>query len=205
MRGSASPMIFTPEERRAGLALLALVALGQLLACYEARRRERPDRELSEWLNRLAAAHSDSTPGASDTLSSARAAAALSEPPRRTPEAEGEKSRTAEVRGRASTEPRAARTKVRSRAEAPPGILEGGRLRINEADAAALEALPGVGPSLAARILAARERRPFRRAEDLLDVSGIGEKKLAQLRPWLDFGASRKGIAPDSAAARLGR
>lgn len=59
----------------------------------------------------------------------------------------------------------------------------GGRLNINTADAAALETLPGVGPALAQRIVAYREAHgPFTAVEDLLNVPGIGEKKLAQLR-----------------------
>jgi competence protein ComEA len=57
------------------------------------------------------------------------------------------------------------------------------RIRINDADTASLESLPGVGPVLAEAILAHRaEYGPFRSAEDLLDVPGIGEQKLASLR-----------------------
>jgi competence protein ComEA len=55
---------------------------------------------------------------------------------------------------------------------------------INTADAAALDALPGVGPATAAAILAQRQAvGGFRSVEDLLEVRGIGEAKLAQLRP----------------------
>lgn len=58
-----------------------------------------------------------------------------------------------------------------------------GRIRLNLATAGELEQLPGVGPVLAERIVAHREESgPFRRVEDLLDVSGIGEAKLAALR-----------------------
>ncbi|HSJ71853.1 MAG TPA: ComEA family DNA-binding protein [Acidimicrobiia bacterium] len=54
---------------------------------------------------------------------------------------------------------------------------------INTATASELEALPGVGPVLAERIVAFRtERGPFSSVEDLLDVPGIGEAKLAQMR-----------------------
>jgi competence protein ComEA len=60
----------------------------------------------------------------------------------------------------------------------------GGRgVDLNEATATALEGLPGVGPVLAARILAYRdEHGPFDTVEDLLDVPGIGEAKLAAMR-----------------------
>ncbi|MDX1449619.1 MAG: ComEA family DNA-binding protein [Acidimicrobiia bacterium] len=62
----------------------------------------------------------------------------------------------------------------------------GGMLAVNRADAAALEALPGVGPVLAARIVSHREAHgPYRTPEDLLDVSGIGESILARLRPHI--------------------
>ena len=37
--------------------------------------------------------------------------------------------------------------------------------------------IPGIGPVMAARIIAAR---PFRSADDLKKVSGIGEKKYTQ-------------------------
>lgn len=46
-----------------------------------------------------------------------------------------------------------------------------------------LETLPGVGPVLAERIVSFREHNgPFDRIEDLLEVPGIGEAKLAALR-----------------------
>lgn len=61
------------------------------------------------------------------------------------------------------------------------GAAEG--IDLNRATASQLESLPGVGPVLAARIEAYREAHgPFRSVEDLLDVPGIGEAKLAQLR-----------------------
>lgn len=54
---------------------------------------------------------------------------------------------------------------------------------LNSADQAALETLPGIGPSLAGRILAWREEHGrFGSVEDLLDVSGIGDGRFADLR-----------------------
>jgi competence protein ComEA len=79
--------------------------------------------------------------------------------------------------GPAADAPRAAR---RSRAEAPAVV------NVNTADAALLERLPGVGPALAARILAyRREHGPFRRVEDVEQVRGIGPRTLARMRPYL--------------------
>ncbi len=63
----------------------------------------------------------------------------------------------------------------------------GGKVRLNSATAAALEALPGVGPVTAERIVAHREQHgPFASVEDLLDVPGIGEGKLAALRDLVE-------------------
>jgi competence protein ComEA len=54
-------------------------------------------------------------------------------------------------------------------------------LNLNTATAADLEALPGIGPALAERIVAYRgEHGPFRDAKSLTDVPGIGEKLLAR-------------------------
>ena len=64
-----------------------------------------------------------------------------------------------------------------------PAAVDDGRVRVNTASVSDLEQLPGVGPVLAARIAAHREENgPFSTVEDLLDVSGIGEAKLASLR-----------------------
>jgi competence protein ComEA len=59
----------------------------------------------------------------------------------------------------------------------------GGQVDLNSATAAELETLPGVGPALAERILAHRASHGrFSSVEDLLAVSGIGEKTLERLR-----------------------
>jgi competence ComEA-like helix-hairpin-helix protein len=57
---------------------------------------------------------------------------------------------------------------------------------LNAADAAALETLPGVGPVLAARIVAYRDSvGGLTSPEDLLAVRGIGAATLERLRPRL--------------------
>jgi competence protein ComEA len=49
-----------------------------------------------------------------------------------------------------------------------------------------LEKLPGIGPAFAARIVEQRERYgPFRRAEHLMLVRGISERRFRQLRPFI--------------------
>lgn len=58
-----------------------------------------------------------------------------------------------------------------------------GKIHLNQATAAELDSLPGVGPVIAERIVSYRaENGPFQSVEDLLDVPGIGEAKLADLR-----------------------
>lgn len=73
--------------------------------------------------------------------------------------------------------------------EVPPPSATGtavdddGPIDINVADATLLETLPGVGPATAAAIIDHRDRNgPFASVDGLLQVRGIGEAKLAQLR-----------------------
>jgi competence protein ComEA len=64
----------------------------------------------------------------------------------------------------------------------PPGAA-GPPINVNTASAAELEALPGVGPATAEAIVAHRDQNgPFTAVDQLIDVRGIGEVKLAQLR-----------------------
>lgn len=72
---------------------------------------------------------------------------------------------------------------------ADPGATAGGTtagdglIDINTADASTLEELPRIGPALAARIIEWRESNGrFTSVDDLLGVSGIGEKLLSGLR-----------------------
>ena len=60
---------------------------------------------------------------------------------------------------------------------------------INRASVEEFTKLPGVGPALARRIVAFREKHgPFRRVEDLLAIRGIGHKKWKAIRPHLAIG-----------------
>ena len=56
-----------------------------------------------------------------------------------------------------------------------------GKIDINTATEKELTTVPGIGHVMAARIIAAR---PFRSADDLKRVSGIGDKKYEQIRPY---------------------
>ena len=60
----------------------------------------------------------------------------------------------------------------------------GGKVNLNTASEAQLEALPGIGPSFAAAIIAERQRRGgFKSVNDLRSVRGIGDKRFTQLQP----------------------
>lgn len=82
---------------------------------------------------------------------------------------------------------------VPKRGEAPPGGgasgasapgEASGSVNLNTADAGALEALPGIGPVLAQRIVDYRTQHgPFRSVRDLLKIEGIGDKKFASIEP----------------------
>lgn len=70
-----------------------------------------------------------------------------------------------------------------ARARAPAGPRGGpGIIPVNRADSAALVGLPGIGPVLAARIVAYRDSAgPFREIADLVAVKGIGPATLARI------------------------
>jgi competence protein ComEA len=91
-----------------------------------------------------------------------------------------------EVRGRV---PAAAPAPASRRADPKDSDPAGSPMRaldINRADATDLEALPGIGPVLARRIVAHREAHgPFRDPADLLQVSGVGAKRVARLHGLL--------------------
>jgi competence ComEA-like helix-hairpin-helix protein len=60
------------------------------------------------------------------------------------------------------------------------------KININTAPAMELQKLPGIGPSLAQRIIEFRSQNPpFRRIEDLLIIKGINRKVLNKIRPYI--------------------
>jgi len=68
------------------------------------------------------------------------------------------------------------------------------RVNINTATAVELEALPGIGPAVARRIVEHREKNgPFRRTADILNVKGIGAKTYEALKDRLVVGDEKEG------------
>ncbi len=82
---------------------------------------------------------------------------------------------------------------VRSTEDTAPAdrVLYGERIDLNRADAAALELIPGVGPTLARRIVEDRAGRgDFRSVEEVERVRGIGPAKRRLIAEWVSVGAA---------------
>ncbi|OAT80444.1 ComEA family DNA-binding protein [Desulfotomaculum copahuensis] len=70
---------------------------------------------------------------------------------------------------------------ARSKSGGPVGMVN-----INTAGPSELDALPGIGPALAQRIIQYRETKGlFKTPEDIKNVSGIGDKKYEQLKDFI--------------------
>ena len=81
--------------------------------------------------------------------------------------------------------PRAVTGDYQVTASAPEdgGTAAAARVNINTAGVSELDSLPGIGPVLAQRIVDWRtENGPFKTAEDLLQVEGIGPATLENLQ-----------------------
>lgn len=65
---------------------------------------------------------------------------------------------------------------------------------LNEASLGELTAIPGIGDTMAQRILDWRaENGPFRQVDDLMKVKGIGEKSLEKIRPYVKVAKPKAG------------
>jgi|GEM_PF-1788834 len=74
----------------------------------------------------------------------------------------------------------------RRRAGPADGVPPAGRIDLNAADPATLATIPGIGPGLAERIVAYREANgTFATVDELLDVSGITDRRLEAIVPYV--------------------
>jgi len=88
--------------------------------------------------------------------------------------------------------------------QAPAGSpAQGGAsslVNLNTATPAQLDALPGIGPKVAARIVEYRQKNGgFKKVEELMNVQGIGEKLFLKLKPLVSVTpakAERAGTPP---------
>ena len=77
-------------------------------------------------------------------------------------------------------------------AESPPQDDRSGLIDLNTATESELEALPGIGPVMASRIVAHREANgPFASIDNIQDVTGIGPKTLEALRTLVTVTGNR--------------
>jgi len=67
----------------------------------------------------------------------------------------------------------------------PPTSAAPRSINVNTAGFDELQAIPGIGPALAERILERRRGRPFASPEELIDVRGIGPVNFETMRPWV--------------------
>ena len=89
-----------------------------------------------------------------------------------------------------------AQTSTQSSPPAQSQPTAAAQVNLNTATAAELAKLPGIGPAVAARIVEYRQKNGgFKKAEELMNVRGIGEKMFLKLKPLVT-------VTPPKIAAR---
>ena len=67
-------------------------------------------------------------------------------------------------------------------------------VNLNTATVEQLATIPGVGPKMAERIIDYRQKNGgFKKVEDLMNVSGVGEKSFLKMKPLITVSAPKSG------------
>ena len=74
--------------------------------------------------------------------------------------------------------------KVKISGNSSAGVVS--KVNINKASSSEIQKIPGIGAVLAGRIIDYRKRNgSFNSIDDLIDIKGIGSKKLEKIRAWI--------------------
>jgi DNA uptake protein ComE-like DNA-binding protein len=162
----------TPTERRALAVIAAIAALGVVARVVKSR-------------------HARPAPTAAEVLALDQQIARVREA-RTGSRSGGGRPKTA----RRATSAESTRNQPTSRPKrevVPPPLVD-----LDTASAAIIEALPWIGPSLAARIVESRDKcGPFGSMEELTRVYGIGEGMAKRLAPHVTFSTSSRPMDAD--------
>lgn len=165
MRGDGPP-VPTPAERQAFLYLALVTAVGTAVRAWDGRASGPNPSEAQTLAAQLAAVDSALAQRAGPAINAGRR-------PRR-------------AAGPAVTGGVASAPRLVSPPPAPPSSA--GPIDVDRADAATLERLPGIGPALAARIVADRDARgPFGSPVGLERVRGIGPAMMRRFGGLVTF------------------
>ena len=95
----------------------------------------------------------------------------------------------------AAIELSASPSSAQSKASPPkPTATAAAPVNLNTATAEQLATIPGVGPKMAERIIDYRQKNGgFKKVEDLMNVSGVGEKSFLKMKPLVTVTAPKPG------------
>ena len=84
---------------------------------------------------------------------------------------------------------------AQSKTPAPkPAATAAAPVNLNTATAEQLATIPGVGPKMAERIIDYRQKNGgFKKIEDLMNVSGVGEKSFLKMKPLITVTVPKPG------------